>query len=267
MQGGRPERQGTVRVTWDKQGFKRAYLAAGGTPNGAAGYVAYLNRADAMLGGIDERLGLLGVDATVEAAEQAAVSCWGGAKPRSDSLAALRRYASGATSRETIDDRLPVATAPPLDLSSAERVALLREAQALGARYYAATGKPLGVTGEVAELEAADKLGLELCPPRTAGYDALDRSVVPPLRVQVKGRAIDPADRYRGRCPSITCGDLFDTVVLVLLDRTTLAAIEIWEATETAVAARLAVPGSKARNERKSLAIAQFKSIARQVWP
>lgn len=255
-------------MTWDKQGFKRAYLAAGGTPNGAASYVAYLNRADDVLGGIDERLGMLGAEATVEVAERAAVSRWGSAKRRSDSLSALRWYVTGATGGEqTTDDRLPVATAPPPDRQGVERVALLREAQALGARYYAATGKPLGVTGEVAELEAADKLGLDLCPPRTAGYDALDRSVVPPLRVQIKGRAIDPADRYRGRCPSITCGDLFDIVVLVLLDRTTLAAIEIWEATETAVAARLAVPGSKARNERKSLAISQFRSIARQVWP
>jgi hypothetical protein len=34
---------------------------------------------------------------------------------------------------------------------------LLHEAKILAARYYALTGKPLGVTGEVAELEAAEK--------------------------------------------------------------------------------------------------------------
>jgi hypothetical protein len=49
---------------------------------------------------------------------------------------------------------------------------VLREAKALAVRYYAITGKPLGVTGEVAEYEAAQKLGLQLAPARTALYDA-----------------------------------------------------------------------------------------------
>ena len=144
--------------------------------------------------------------------------------------------------------------------------ALLREAKSLGARYYRATGKPLGVTGEVAELAAAETLGLELCGAREPGFDAWDRSAPTALRVQIKGRAVDPGDRYRGRCPAIKCGDQFDTVVLVLLDRHTLEPLEIWSASEAAVAARLAAPGSKSRNERNSLGINQFRSIARCVW-
>jgi hypothetical protein len=142
--------------------------------------------------------------------------------------------------------------------------ALLQEAKSLAVRYYRATGKPLGVTGEVAELEAAAKLGLQLADARTSGYDAVD---INKRRVQIKGRAVDPKHRYVGRCPAIKCGNLFDDVVLVLLDRSTLEAIEIWKTTEAAVIDRLRMPGSKARNERGSMGLSQFKSIAEKVWP
>ncbi len=144
---------------------------------------------------------------------------------------------------------------------------LLRQAKALGAHYYRVTGKPLGVTGEVAELEAAEKLGLELCIARTPGFDAIDRASGSERRVQIKGRAVTFVDRYRGRCPSIKCGGIFDDVLLVLLDHETLDTIEIWKADEATVAARLAVPGSRARNERSSLSISQFKALAERVWP
>ena len=143
---------------------------------------------------------------------------------------------------------------------------LVEEAQRLATRYYRATGKPLGVTGEVAEMEAARLLSLELAPPRTAGYDAIDRSTSPPRRVQIKGRAVDPARRYVGRCPSIKCGGMFDTVLVVLLDKATLEPLEIWESDEARVQARLEAPGSRSRNERNAMGLSQFKSIARCVW-
>ena len=52
---------------------------------------------------------------------------------------------------------------------------ILAEVKVLEAEYYQLTGKPLGVTGEVAEFEAADKLRLKLAGPRTKGYDATRR--------------------------------------------------------------------------------------------
>ena len=52
--------------------------------------------------------------------------------------------------------------------------AILAAVKPLVVEYYALTGKPLGVTGEVAEYVAAETLGdLELVEARTAGYDAL----------------------------------------------------------------------------------------------
>ena len=144
---------------------------------------------------------------------------------------------------------------------------LKADAKALAVRYYQLTGKPLGITGELAELEAAELLGLELTDARMPGFDAYRQRNGGSERIQIKGRAVDASDRYRGRCPSIKCGDQFDFVLTVLMDRTTLDVLEIWEASEADVDARLKAPGSKARNERASMGLSQFKSIAKKVWP
>lgn len=144
---------------------------------------------------------------------------------------------------------------------------LKSDAKALAARYYELTGKPLGITGEMAELEAAELLELDLADARTPGFDAYRERNGLRERIQIKGRAVDSADRYRGRCPSIKCGDQFDYVLTVLMDRRTLDVLEIWEASEGAVQARLTAPGSKSRNERNSMGLSQFKSIATKVWP
>jgi hypothetical protein len=156
---------------------------------------------------------------------------------------------------------------PKEQIAKADAVrALLHEAKSLAARYYALTGKPLGVTGEVAELEAAEKLNLVLSVARNPDYDALRNEGSVVERFQIKGRAVDPMDRYRGRAPSIKYDGDFEWVLLVLLDRSTFDALEIWEASRQDVAKRLQAPGSRARNERNSMAITQFKSIACKIW-
>jgi hypothetical protein len=143
---------------------------------------------------------------------------------------------------------------------------LLIRAKSLACDYYELTHKPLGVTGEVAELEAAGKLGLELAVARTPFHDAC-RQAGPEIKYfQIKGRAVARSDPYRGRVPS-KCNGKFDAVLLVLLDKATFEAIEIWEAPREKIALRLEAPGSRARNKRGSMGIAQFKSIAEKVWP
>lgn len=145
--------------------------------------------------------------------------------------------------------------------------ALIHVAKALASQYYLLTSKPLGITGEVAEVEAAEKLGLRLAEARTPFYDAY-REVQGGLeRFQIKGRAVDPNDRYRGRCPAIECDGEFEHVLLVLLDRATYDTLEIWQAAKPDVIVRLEAPGSRSRNERKSMGITQFKSIAERIWP
>ena len=88
------------------------------------------------------------------------------------------------------------------ETAAAVRVrAILAEVKLLAAEYYRLTGKPLGVTGEVAEYVAAELLGLELAPPRTAGYDAIRRDGEQLERIQVeraslrRGRETESAAR------------------------------------------------------------------------
>lgn len=144
---------------------------------------------------------------------------------------------------------------------------ILSDVKRLAVEYYAATGRPLGVSGELAEVEAAEKLDLTLADARTAGYDAVRTIAGWPQKIQVKGRRVAPGkSRYRGRVSTINLEQPFDAVVLVLMDEAYEAA-EIWEAPREAVVARLTAPGSKARTERGSMTISQFRSIAVKVWP
>jgi hypothetical protein len=143
---------------------------------------------------------------------------------------------------------------------------ILQQAKRLAVRYRELTGKPLGVTGEIAELAAADWLGCILSSARTPGFDALWTIDGVEHRLQIKGRVVSRKNPYRGRCPSII-GDAFDRVSLVLLDKQTLDVIEIWVATAEDVMARLDAPGGKARNIRRAMGIAQFKSISYRIVP
>jgi hypothetical protein len=143
---------------------------------------------------------------------------------------------------------------------------ILSVVKSLAAEYYDLTGKPLGVTGEVAEYVAAQLMRLDLAPPRTQGFDAtrVQNGVI--QRVQIKGRALDAASRKGQRLGTIKRGAPCDAVMLVLLEKATLEPLEIWEASYAAVEERLVVSGSKAR-ERGSLGVAEFIRLANQVWP
>lgn len=152
---------------------------------------------------------------------------------------------------------------PALDL---ERIGeLIASAKDIARRYRALTGRPLGITGEVAEYEAARLLGLELAGVRQAGYDATRRAGGVEERLQIKGRCVlskNPGQRL-GR---IDLDKEWDGVLLVLLD-SDLEPMAIYEADRSAVEAALLAPGSKARNKRGALSVSKFKNIGRQVWP
>ena len=140
---------------------------------------------------------------------------------------------------------------------------ILRHAKALAREYHALTGKPLGITGEVAEYEAARLLRLTLTPARHGGYDAVGRAG---RRFQIKGRCILPDSKPGQRVGGIKLDKEWDVVLLVLLDEN-FEATAIWEADRPAVEAALLAPGSRARNERGALAVSKFKAIGRRIWP
>lgn len=142
---------------------------------------------------------------------------------------------------------------------------ILAEAKRLAQKYRVLTGKPLGITGEVAEYEAARILGVALTPARQAGYDATETRKGKLFRLQIKGRCILEGSNPGQRIGSIDIKKEFDAVLLVLLDGN-LDATAIYEAPREAVIAALTKPGSKSRNERGALGISKFKSISHIRW-
>ena len=95
---------------------------------------------------------------------------------------------------------------------------ILGAVKALAQEYRQVTGKPLGVTGEIAEYEAARILGLTLTPARQAGYDALDERNGANRHLQIKGRCFLPHGKPGQRVRSIDIKKPWDAVLLVLLD-------------------------------------------------
>lgn len=142
---------------------------------------------------------------------------------------------------------------------------ILAEAKIIAQRYYALTKKPLGITGEVAEYEAARILGITLTPARQAGYDATELVNGAVRTLQIKGRCLPNGCTPGQQLGSIRQDKEWDAVLMVLLD-STFNAVAIWQAERADVLAALAVPGSKARNERGALGVAKFKSIGQLRW-
>ena len=132
------------------------------------------------------------------------------------------------------------------EIPEAQRVrAILAAVKPLAAEYYRLTGKPLGVTGEIAEYIAAETLGLDLAPPRTKGTDAIRKTKNGQQRIQIKGRAYGEDAKPNQRLGTIKTGAPCDGVLLVLLDNRTLEPREMWEAPIAAVEERLSLPARR----------------------
>ncbi len=106
---------------------------------------------------------------------------------------------------------------------------LLAQAKKVAQRYRALTLRPLGLTGEIAEYEAARILKLQLAPARTAGWDAKEVVNGVERRLQIKARCMLPGARTTQRMGSIDTGKEFDAVLLVLMDEN-LNATAMYEA-------------------------------------
>ena len=150
-------------------------------------------------------------------------------------------------------------------MSDQQILAILGQAKVLAQQYRRLTGKPLGITGEVAEYEAARILGIELTPARQAGYDAIDVSNGMTRRLQIKGRCVLPNCKPGQRLGSIDINKDWDAVLLVLLDEN-FDATAMREAERADVVAALNAPGSRSRNERGALGVSKFRSIGKLRW-
>ncbi|UOM36456.1 hypothetical protein [Acuticoccus sp. I52.16.1] len=139
--------------------------------------------------------------------------------------------------------------------------AILTDAKSIAAQYEDVTGRPLGLTDEIGECEAAARLGLSLAPAHEPYCDALD---LHSSRLLIRSRRVTPERRERNqRVPAVRRRIGWDAVLLVLLDER-YDAIEIWRAERLAVLDALDPAAS--RRPRRALNVSQFKSIGRLVW-
>lgn len=142
---------------------------------------------------------------------------------------------------------------------------VLSKAKRLAQQYRQLTGKPLGITGEVAEYEAARILGIKLTPARNTGFDAVERKNGSSRKLQIKSRCLLPNCKPGQRLGSIDIEKEFDAVLMVLLDEN-FEATAIYEAERKAVIDAILQPGSKSRNERWALSVNKFKAIGKLRW-
>jgi hypothetical protein len=145
----------------------------------------------------------------------------------------------------------------------AELREVVRLAKELGAKYYRLTGRSLGATGEIGEVKVIEKLGLEIAPVRTTGYDALRGEE----RIQIKTRAAGA--RIKGRLSRIKIDAPCDVVMLAILNIESMELKDVWEAPYATVVEELLKEGPKGNKARQrgQLAVAKFISMARKVWP
>jgi hypothetical protein len=142
---------------------------------------------------------------------------------------------------------------------------IIRRAKFLARKYYALTGRPLGITGEVGEYEACRLLRLDPAEVRQPGYDATGGMGTRLKKYQIKSRCLLPGAKPGQRLGAIQLKYPWDAVLLALLDAH-FEPTAIYEADRPALKKAIRKPGSKAR-ARGQLTVSMFKSIGRRVWP
>ncbi len=143
---------------------------------------------------------------------------------------------------------------------------LISEARRIAADYRRATGKTLGgVTGEIAENDAARLLELELSEDRNSGYDAIGKGKREGKKIQIKGRAIFDNAKSGQRIGQLKVNQEWDSVVLVLMNED-FEPIEIYEAERGDLLDSLDETSDSKRNKRGAMSVSRFKHIAHLVW-
>ena len=142
---------------------------------------------------------------------------------------------------------------------------LISEARRIAAEYRRMTGKPLGISAEIARHDACHNLDLE--PQEDAvGYDAVGLSGErKDCRFQIKGRAIFDEKKGGQRLGQIKTEQDWDNILLVLMDEE-FETTEIYEASRDEILADMDEAGTSNRSKRGAMSVARFKRLAHLVW-
>ncbi|MDH5395839.1 MAG: hypothetical protein OEW97_06160 [Gammaproteobacteria bacterium] len=142
---------------------------------------------------------------------------------------------------------------------------LMSEARRIAAEYRRATGKPLGISAEIALHDACTYLQLE-AKEGAPGHDAVGLSGTRKgLRYQVKGRAIFDEKKGGQRIGQIKVEQDWDKILLVLMDED-FESTEIYEASREDMLDELDDASNSNRQKRGAMSVARFKHLAHLVW-
>ena len=142
---------------------------------------------------------------------------------------------------------------------------LISEARRIAAEYRRTTGKPLGISAEIASHDACVLLDLE-ANEDTNGYDATGlEGERKGQRFQIKGRAIFDEKKGGQRIGQIKAEQNWDKLLLVLMDEN-FETTEIYEASREDLLEDLNEAGSSNRKKRGAMSVARFKRLSYLVW-
>jgi len=143
---------------------------------------------------------------------------------------------------------------------------LMVEARKLAAEYRKTTGKPLGISSEIAKFDAARLMNLELVDhAHSGGYDAIGKGEKNDKLVQIKGRAILEEKKSGQRIGQLKVEQEWDSVMLVMMNDE-YEPIEIYEAQRKDLLGDLEDSGPSKRKKRGAMTVAKFKKIGERVW-
>jgi len=143
---------------------------------------------------------------------------------------------------------------------------LISEARRVAAEYRRATGKTLGgISGELAENDAARLLNLELNKAGQAGYNAVGKGTREGRRIQIKGRAIFDERKSGQRIGQLKLEQDWDSVMLVLMDED-FEPYEIYEAMRQDIVDSMEQAGASKRSNRGAMSVSRFRKLSELVW-
>lgn len=142
---------------------------------------------------------------------------------------------------------------------------LISQARRIAAEYRRATGKPLGISAEIARHDACTFLGLENHED-AIGYDAIGISAERKGELyQIKGRAIFDDAKGGQRIGQIKIEQKWDKILLVLMNDD-FETTQIYEASRQDMLDDLNDNNNGNRQKRGAMSVARFKCLAQLVW-
>lgn len=141
---------------------------------------------------------------------------------------------------------------------------LMLEARKLAADYRRATGKPLGISNEIALHDVIRLMKLISAEPGAGGYDAIGTGKREGRYIQIKGRTIFDDSKSGQRIGQVKMEQEWDSVMLILMDEN-YEPREIFEADRDTIVEAMAETSAK-RAKRGAMTVARFKAIGERVW-